>query len=131
MSQFRPSLTESVGADRLFAPQTSDPSEGSATAREGGYHYYLVVARRGGYAYLDRVEVTADERRILVMKRHVDRVARTAHLLRRGNDRGAATKRRTHRRTELRMQERSRVLQFPGQPDNGCLAETLDWLTLE
>src|SRR3954451_9776075 len=131
MTRSRRTLAKPVGADCLFPAQSPDSREWPTAAGESGDDHDLIIARCGGHPHLDRVEVTADERRIFVMKRHVDRVARTAHLLRRRDDRGAAAKRRAHRRSELRMQERCRVLQFPGQPDNGCLAETLSWLTLE
>mgnify|MGYP003345207232 CR=1 FL=1 len=92
----------------------------------GDGDHHLVVARRVGDADLDRVEVGAHERRILVMERHVERGAGAAALLRARDDGLAAAHPFAERRPELRMEHRGHVFEFALHADDAALAVTVD-----
>jgi hypothetical protein len=82
----------------------------------------LVRPRRVGHPDLHRVEVGPDERRVLEVKRHVDRRTRSAELLGRRNDRLAATHRGAERRPQGRMKDGRRVLVLAVGADDSRLA---------
>src|SRR5262245_30331183 len=79
------SLAQTVFALYFVLLQSADARERASAVGDRNCDHDFVRARRIGDACLDRIEVAAHERRILVAERYIDRRSWSAHLLGRGN----------------------------------------------
>ena len=118
---------EAVFADGVGREQTTDPRERPSAIGHREREEQLVGTRRVGDADLDRIEVRADEHRLDVMDRDVERGAHRAPLLDRGQDRYTFHP-SAGRRAELRVQHRRDVLELAVLADDPALAVRLDGL---
>src|SRR5436190_9765011 len=103
---------------RLVDREAADARMRPASVGDDESHQDLVGTGSIGKAHLHRVEVGAHERRVLVVKRHVDGGTRAAELLRRWDDGLAASHRLPERRAESRMEDGGGVLVLAALADD-------------
>src|SRR5271163_4327202 len=123
--QARRGLAQSVDPFDLALGQSADARMRSAGIGDGERHHDLVGARRVGDAHLHAVKMAPHKGRVLVAERHVERDARAAALLGRGNERRAFAQNLAHRRAELGVQHRGGVFELAVLPHCRRLAVAL------
>src|SRR6266478_1780418 len=74
-------LTQPVLSLYLVLLQAADSRQRPSAVGQRHGNDYLVGARRIGNSNFDGIEMAANEGRVLVAERHVDRRAKPAHLL--------------------------------------------------
>ena len=111
--------------------QPADPRQRTTAIRHGDGDHQLVVRGRIHDPELDGIEVGADERRVLVVQRDVERDAGTTAFLRRRDDGFASAGRLPQRRTELRVQHRGDMFELTVGPHDAALPVTVDRLPVQ
>ena len=130
-------ITRSGAHRRPSSPTISEtcspPTRGSGRPPSvtGDRDHQLVVPGRIHDPELDGIEVGADERRVLVVQRDVERGTGTTAFLRRRDDGFASAGRLPQRRTELRVQHRGDVFELTVGPHDAALPVAVDRLAVQ